>query len=130
MYVQYIFLIRVDFAGPSCCADVHDSPHHAGVNHSIKLFEAGKNREGWYTNAHLVDHFETEVMGLIKTLHPDCDIVIAFDNSMTHHAKVPNGLDVGNLDMSDGMSSTTKVLMKPGWYKNDTGDRVVNMKNG
>ena len=67
-----------------------------GVNHSIKLFEAGKNREGWYTNAHLVDHFETEIMGLIKTLHPDCDIVIAFDNSMTHHAKVPNGLDVGN----------------------------------
>jgi hypothetical protein len=44
---------------------------------------------------------------------------------MTHHAKVSNGLDVGNLKMSDGMSSNTKVLMKAGGYRNSEGEKVV-----
>jgi hypothetical protein len=65
------------------------------------------------------------VVGLIRDLHPNCEIVIAFDNSMTPHAKVPIGLDVGNLKMSDGMSSHTKVLMKPGRYRNSEGEKVV-----
>ena len=43
---------------------------------------------------------------------------------MTHHAKVPNGLYVRNLKMSDSMSSHNKVLIKPGWYENDIGERV------
>ena len=44
---------------------------------------------------------------------------------MTHHAKVPNGLDVTNLIMSDGMSSHTKTNMKAGWYFNDSGERIT-----
>jgi hypothetical protein len=82
---------------------------------SYHLFEAGKNREGWFTNKDLVEQFN-ELTPLIRSLHPECDIVIAFDNSMTHHAKVPDGLDVSKLKLSDGMASSTKVDMKPGWF--------------
>jgi hypothetical protein len=54
---------------------------------SFQFFEAGTAREGWFTNADLVAQFEL-LTPLIKKMHPECDIVIAFDNSMTHHAKV------------------------------------------
>ena len=54
---------------------------------SFQFFQAGVGREGWFTNAHLVKHFE-DLTPLIKEMHPNCDIVIGFDNSMTHHAKV------------------------------------------
>jgi hypothetical protein len=61
-------------------------------------------------------NFKNKLLLLIRSLHPDCDILIAFDNSMTHHAKVPDGLDVTKLKPSDGMPSSTKVNMKPGWF--------------
>ena len=70
---------------------------------SYQLFEAGKNLEGWFTNNDLVEQFN-ESTPLIRSLHPECDIFIAFDNSMTHHAKVPDGLDVSKLKLSDGMA--------------------------
>jgi transposase len=89
---------------------------------SFQLFEAGKNREGWFTNKDIVAQFEP-LVPLIKSLHPDCEIVIAFDNSMTHHAKVPDGLDVTNLKMSDGRAARTNVDMKSGWYIKD-GQRI------
>jgi hypothetical protein len=52
-------------------------------------------------------------------------VTIAFDNSMTHHAKSPDGLDVGVLKLSDGMSSKTKVLMKPGCFINNDGEKLI-----
>ena len=82
---------------------------------SYQFFEAGKNREGWFTNKDLVEQFN-ELTPLIRSLHPECDIFIAFDNSMTHHAKVPDGLDVSKLKLSDGMASSTKMDMEPGWF--------------
>ena len=91
---------------------------------SFQLFEAGKNREGWFTNAHLVEQFN-DIIDLIEELHPGNDITVAFDNSMTHHAKSPDGLDVSVLKLSDGMSSKTKVPMKPGWFINEAGEKVV-----
>lgn len=80
---------------------------------SFKLFEAGKNRERWLTNAQLVEQ-SIKIIDLIEELNPGSDITVAFDNSMTHHAKSPDGLDVTVLKLSDGMSSETKVPMKPG----------------
>jgi hypothetical protein len=62
---------------------------------------------------------------LIEELHPGCQILVAFDNSMTHHAKSPDGLDVYRLKLSDGMASTANsVFMKPGWYLNAHGTRI------
>ena len=54
---------------------------------SYTFFEASVAREGWFTNKDLVAQFDL-IVPLIKELHDDCDILVAFDNSMTHHAKV------------------------------------------
>jgi hypothetical protein len=63
---------------------------------SYKLFEAGIQRDGWFTNDDLVAQTK-ELIPLVKLLHPDCDILFAFDNSMTHHKRAPNGLQVSEL---------------------------------
>lgn len=62
---------------------------------SYKLFEAGVHRDGWFTNDDLVDQ-TTKLLPLAKFIHTDCDILFAFDNSMTHHKRAPDGLQVSD----------------------------------
>ena len=62
---------------------------------------------------------------MIEELLIDREIIIAFDNSMTHHAKVSNGLDMNNLKISDGISSYTKANMKTVWYFNESGEEIT-----
>ena len=67
------------------CCDCHGFFSQGEIK-SFQLFEAGKNRDGWFTNKDLVEQFEN-LVPTIKSLHSDCDLVIAFDNSMTHHVR-------------------------------------------
>ena len=62
---------------------------------SFLLFEAGKNRGGWFTNKDLNDHIDATYL-LFRHYHPadKHDICFAFDNSMTHKAKSPDGFDL------------------------------------
>ena len=46
-----------------------------GTRKSYKLFEAGANREGWFTNVDLVQQLD-DCYELFRQFHPDCDIVI------------------------------------------------------
>ena len=53
------------------------------------IFEAGAIR-GWFTNVDLVQQLD-DCYELFRQFHPDCDIVIAFDNSVTaNRAKAKN----------------------------------------
>ena len=65
---------------------------------SYQLFEAGKNREGWFGCADVVQQVH-DCAELFEHLHPDCEIVTAFDNSMTHHKKVDDALDASVLHL-------------------------------
>jgi hypothetical protein len=86
---------------------------------SYQFFKAEKSREGWFTNQDLVNQFN-KIEQLIKDFHEDCDILITFDNSMIHHAKVPNGLDVKNLKLKPGLASTANgIFMRDGWFIKD-----------
>ena len=68
---------------------------------SFQQFKAGKNREGWFTNDDLVKQLNA-CMPMMRKLHPNMDLVFAFDNSMTHRAAPPDGLDARKLNLSDG----------------------------
>ena len=59
---------------------------------------------------------------MIKAHHADKDIVIIFDNSMTHKAKAPDALDAKARNLSDGGKNTTP--MRDGWYINANGLRI------
>ena len=68
---------------------------------SYQIFLAGnKNREGWFTNDDLVAQLQ-KIMPLIEKLHPNTKVVFAFDNSMTHHARAPDGLEASLLPLKD-----------------------------
>jgi hypothetical protein len=84
-----------------------------GTKHSYILFRAGIARDGWYTNADLIKQFKS-CTELFKELHPDCDILMAFDNSMTHHAKADDALDAKRLNLSDGGKNVKPI--RNGWY--------------
>jgi hypothetical protein len=105
----------------------------SGNQRSFALFEAGVARDGWFTNKHLVEQFESNVE-MFKELHPGCEIIICFDNSMTHHAKAPDALDLSMIKLSDGIAGGSKaeaayeeagIVMKDGWYIDSNGTRVV-----
>lgn len=80
---------------------------------SYKVFYAGKARDGWFKNQDLNSQFE-DCADLMRQLHPNADIYTLFDNSMTHRAKAPDGLDASALNKSDGGANINK--QRPGWY--------------
>jgi len=41
-------------------------------------------------------------MPLFEELHPDCELLIAFDNSQNHHKRAPDGLDADEMNLSAG----------------------------
>ena len=67
---------------------------------SHKTFLADSHREVWFINADLIEQLGS-IYPLVEKLHPDKSIVFAFDNSMTHHAKAPDGLDASLLTLKD-----------------------------
>ena len=100
-------------------SDDHDLSE--GSNKSFEFFEAGINRDGWFKNVDLVKQLEN-TLALMKRLHPDCEIVLAFDNSMNHHARAPDGLDASLLNLSDGGANKREII-RDGWYERD-GTRI------
>ena len=82
---------------------------------SYLLFEAGKNREGMFTNKDLNDQIDATYL-LSRHYHPadKYDRCFAFDISMTHKAKSPDGLDATKINRSDGGAGVT--LQRDGWF--------------
>lgn len=79
------------------CCHCHGFVSLPDGSKSYQLFIAGTSREGWFTNQHLVDQFHG-CIDAIRHYHPDCELTIAFDNSMTHRARAPDGLDAKRLN--------------------------------
>jgi hypothetical protein len=48
------------------------------------------------------------------------ELVIALDNSMTHRARAPDGLDASRLNFGDGGASVKKT--RDGWYTKRNAD--------
>ncbi|NBV29198.1 hypothetical protein EBS02_09335, partial [bacterium] len=104
------------------CHGFMQDPDNPDVK-SYSLFEAGSNRDGYFTNDDLVKQLK-DCYPLFKKLHPDCDILIAFDNATTHHGKAADGLDVTRLNLSDGGKQRTSV--RDGWYvSKESGEKIA-----
>jgi hypothetical protein len=89
---------------------------------SFLLFEAGTNRDGWFTNDDLVRQLEASIPLFFK-LHPNCEILCAFDNSMTHHKRAPDALDVHEkLPLKD--DGKNAPMMRDTTFINDQGIKV------
>jgi hypothetical protein len=58
---------------------------------------------------------------VLRLYHPDCELVVAFDNSMTHRARAPDGLDASRLNEGDGGKNVP--LMRNRFFIDDEGRR-------
>ena len=85
-------------SGFSC--QCHD--FHGGT--SSHIMKPGKNRDGYWTNAMLVEQLE-RVIPIFEAAHPGKTLLFAFDNSQNHHAKNPRALTTAHLNLSDGGAS-------------------------
>lgn len=86
------------------------------IKKSYLLFEAGTNRDGWFTNDDLIQQIRDTKL-LFRDLHPDCDLKFAFDNSCSHYKRALDGLDASLLPLKDG--GKYAPLMRQTWYIKD-----------
>jgi hypothetical protein len=78
------------------------------------LLHPGKNADGYWTNANLVEQVRERAIPIFRILHPGCDGLFAFDNSQNHHAMAPDALVASKLNLTDGGKHVS--LMRSGWY--------------
>ena len=91
------------------CCECHGFMVDEALNKkSYILFQAGTNREGWWKNDDLVRQCK-DVFELIEKLHPESVILFAFDNSMNHHKRAPDGLDASLLPLKDDGKNAPKM---------------------
>ena len=79
------------------CCHCHGFMSLPNGSKSFQLFKAGTSREGWFTNEHLVAQFNG-CIDVLRHHHPNCELIIEFDNSMTHRGRAPDGLDANRLN--------------------------------
>ena len=93
---------------------------------SYLTFLAGTARDGWFTNDDLVVQ-TTAVFPLFEKLHPNCDLLFGYNNSMNHHKRAPDGLGADRLPLKDGGKNALK--MHNTWYMRNGIRHVQLMQN-
>lgn len=82
----------------------------------------GKQQDGYWTTAHLIDQIKNKAMPIFKVLHPEADALFLFDNSQNHRSLPPDALRASSLNLSDGGKSVHK--QRSGWFANSDGIRL------
>lgn len=86
------------------------------------MIEPGKNKDGYWTNADLVNQLR-KVAPLFSRTHPGCKGLFVFDNSQNHHAAPPDGLSTASMNVSDG-GKRGNLLMRDGWFIKN-GEKII-----
>lgn len=81
----------------------------------------GKNRDGWFTNDDLIEQLNN-CMPLFNKLHPNSNLLFAFDNSMTHHKRPNDGLNADLIPLKDGGKNVP--IMRPTQFKDDNNNII------
>ena len=83
----------------------------------------GKQQDGYWTTANLIQQVRTKAMPIFKILHPGCDGLFLFDNSQNHRSLPPDALRASALNLSDGGKNVQK--QRSGWFIDDNGIRIT-----
>ena len=86
------------------------------------IITPGKQQDGYWTAANLVEQVRERAMPIFKILHPDSDALFLFDNSQNHRCLPPNALRASALNLSDGGKNVQK--QRAGWFISPDGVRV------
>jgi hypothetical protein len=81
---------------------------------SSKTIVPGTNDDGWWTCEDLIEQVK-DCLKIFKDLHPFCDGLFIFDNSMNHKKKPDDGLYAEGLPLKDG-GRNVPLNIRDGWY--------------
>lgn len=87
------------------------------------LIKPGSGGDGYWDNDDLTKQIQEKVMPIFKVLHPNCDALMLFDNSMNHRAKAPDALVSKRLNLSDGGKNVNP--MRDGWFFDESGRKTI-----
>ena len=108
--------------GPLRLSPEQQSVHPNVPKESRILLHPGKNAEGYWTNAKLVEQARDRAIPIFRILHPYCDGLFAFDNSQNHHAMAPDALVASKLNLGDGGRNVSQL--RNGWFIDESGEKV------
>ena len=81
---------------------------------SLVILKPGKNADGYWKNADLVEQLSKKVIPIFEILHPHAIGLFIFDNSQNHHALPPDALRASTLNLNDGGKNAK--YQRDGWF--------------
>ncbi|KAF7969760.1 hypothetical protein HWV62_11377 [Athelia sp. TMB] len=109
-----------------------------GKQQARRLFKAGKNRDGYFTNIDILEQAHT-AMDILEQHYPDEDHILVFDNATTHQKRADGALSARRMPKKSSTSLesnwlvTVKVLDEKGREIVDNGTvvtRRIRMEDG
>ena len=67
-----------------------------GTQSARRLFRAGKNRDGYFTNAEIIEQVRT-AMEIVKECYPNEDHIFVYDNATTHQKRRSAALSASHM---------------------------------
>lgn len=109
--------------GPMKLNDSQRAQHPEIPFETCTIIIPGKQQDGYWTTANLIEQVRTKAMPIFNIIHPGCDGLFLFDNSQNHRSLPPDALRASALNLSDGGKNVQK--QRPGWFIDDNGIRVT-----
>ena len=104
--------------GPMKLSEAQRIKYPEQPSETVQLIKPGKNGDGYWTNADLVQQLEVRAIPFFKILHPDCVGLFLFDNSQNHHPLAPDALRASVLNLKDGSKNVKP--QRDGFYMLDS----------
>lgn len=104
-----------------------------GKHEARRLFKAGKNRDGYFTNADILAQAH-KAMDILEEFYPDEDHILVFDNATTHQKRANGALSARHMpkkpskDLESNWMVTVKVLDENGHVIVDPRGNAVTKK--
>ncbi|KAI1006501.1 hypothetical protein K3495_g1723 [Podosphaera aphanis] len=77
----------------------------------------GKSDDGWWKCEHMIKQLQDSVFLSFEELYPGRTAVFSYDNSMNHKNMPPHGLNVTQLNLSDG-GKNSRVSCRDDFFQN------------
>ena len=78
---------------------------------SLVILKPGKNADGYWKNADLVEQLSKKVIPIFEILHPHAIGLFIFDNFQNHHALPPDALRASTLNLNEAVKMQNISVM-------------------
>lgn len=99
-----------------------NDPAKLKFDEACVIIEPGKNKDGWWTAAHVAEQLEKRAIPIFERTHPECKAIFLFDNSTNHNAFAPDALIAEKMNLNDGGKA---LIMRNGYMRDGKEQSMV-----